>query len=61
MRKRAADFHRYGEFLPAGILMLVLCGVLNRGGEMEFRQGVIAVIAMMSSFGPTAALFCVVK
>ena len=42
--------------LAAGILMLVLCGVLNRGGEMEFHQGVIAVIAMMSSFGPTAAL-----
>ena len=42
--------------LAAGILMLVLCGVLNRGGEMEFYQGVIAVIAMMSSFGPTAAL-----
>ncbi|WP_330612159.1 ABC transporter transmembrane domain-containing protein [Faecalicatena contorta] len=42
--------------LAAGILMLVLCGVLNRGGEMEFHQGVIAVIAMMGSFGPTAAL-----
>lgn len=42
--------------LAAGILMLVLCGLLIRGGKMEFYQGVTAVIAMMSSFGPTAAL-----
>lgn len=42
--------------LAAGILMLVLCGLLIRGGKMEFYQGVTAVIAMMSSLGPTAAL-----
>lgn len=42
--------------LAAGILMLVLCGLLIRGGKMEFYHGVTAVIAMMSSFGPTAAL-----
>lgn len=42
--------------LAAGILMLVLCGYFVRAGEMEFYQGVIAVIAVMSSFGPAAAL-----
>ncbi len=42
--------------LVAGILMLVLCGYFVREGEMDFYQGVIAVIAVMSSFGPAAAL-----
>lgn len=42
--------------LSAGILMLVLCGYYIGAGEMQLYQGVIAVIAMMSSFGPTAAL-----
>lgn len=42
--------------LAAGILMLVLCGYFVREGEMDFYQGVIAVIAVMSSFGPAAAL-----
>lgn len=42
--------------LAAGILMLGVCGYLVQNGEMEAYQGVIAVIGIMSSFGPTAAL-----
>lgn len=42
--------------LAAGILMLILSGYLVNAQQMEFHQGVVAVIAMMSSFGPTAAL-----
>lgn len=42
--------------LTSGILMLVVCGYLVQTGRMEFYQGVAAVIGMMSSFGPTAAL-----
>lgn len=42
--------------LAAGILMLAVCGFLVQAGQMEFYQGVTAVIGMMSSFGPTAAL-----
>lgn len=42
--------------LSAGILMLVVCGYYIGAGQMQLYQGVIAVIAMMSSFGPTAAL-----
>lgn len=42
--------------LASGILMLMVCGYLVQTGQMEFYQGVAAVIGMMSSFGPTAAL-----
>lgn len=42
--------------LSSGILMLVICGYLVQTGRMEFYQGVAAVIGLMSSFGPTAAL-----
>lgn len=42
--------------LTAGVVMLAACGFLVQTGRMEFYQGVIAVIGMMSSFGPTAAL-----
>lgn len=42
--------------LSTGILMLIVCGYYIGTGQMQLYQGVIAVIAMMSSFGPTAAL-----
>lgn len=42
--------------LTAGIVMLLICGFLVQTGRIEGYQGVIAVIGMMSSFGPTAAL-----
>lgn len=42
--------------LAAGIVMLIVCGLFVQAGQMEFYQGVTAVIGMMSSFGPTAAL-----
>lgn len=42
--------------LTAGIVMLAICGILVQTGRMEFYQGATAVIGMMSSFGPTAAL-----
>lgn len=42
--------------LTAGIMMAVLAGILVNQGNLEFTEAVIAVIAMMSSFGPTAAL-----
>lgn len=42
--------------LAAGIVMTVLCGSLAAAGQMGADQAVIAVVAMMSSFGPTAAL-----
>lgn len=42
--------------LASGILMLMVCGYLVQSGQMEVSQGVTAVIGIMSSFGPTAAL-----
>lgn len=42
--------------LAAGIAMTMLVGVLVNQGDLTAAQAVIAVIAMMSSFGPTAAL-----
>ena len=42
--------------LAAGILQAVICAALVMSGQMEGADGVIAVIAMMSSFGPVAAL-----
>ncbi|MBO5069051.1 MAG: ABC transporter ATP-binding protein, partial [Roseburia sp.] len=45
-----------GVILLAGIAMAILAGKLAMSGEIAGYQAVIAVIAMMSSFGPTAAL-----
>ena len=42
--------------LAAGLVMTVVCGALATGGRMESYEAVIAIVAMMSSFGPTAAL-----
>lgn len=42
--------------LAAGIAMAVLAGLLVNQGSLTAAQAVAAVIAMMSSFGPTAAL-----
>lgn len=42
--------------LSAGGLMLLLTGYLVLRGEMEVYEAVISVIAIMSSFGPVAAL-----
>ena len=42
--------------LASGAVMAYAAAVLMRQGNIEGWQGVIAVIAMMSSFGPTAAL-----
>lgn len=45
-----------GVILAAGVLMAALAVTLVGAGEMTPQEAVIAVIAMMSSFGPTAAL-----
>ena len=45
-----------GVILAAGVLMAALAVMLVGAGEMTPQEAVIAVIAMMSSFGPTAAL-----
>ena len=45
-----------GVILFAGIAMAILSGFLVNEGAMEGYKAVIAVIAMASSFGPTAAL-----
>lgn len=45
-----------GVILAAGVLAVVLAGVLIRSGRIGWEQGLIAVVALMSSFGPTAAL-----
>lgn len=45
-----------GVILLAGVLMAVFSGKLAMAGKIEGYQAIIAVIAMMSSFGPTAAL-----
>lgn len=42
--------------LAAGIVMAVVCAYFVQAGQMSPAQCVICVIAMMSSFGPTAAL-----
>ena len=45
-----------GVILAAGVLMAALAVTLVGAGEMTPQEAVIAVIAMMSSFGTTAAL-----
>lgn len=45
-----------GVILAAGVLMAALTVTLVGAGEMTPQEAVITVIAMMSSFGPTAAL-----
>lgn len=45
-----------GVILAAGALMAALAVTLVGAGEMTPQEAVVAVIAMMSSFGPTAAL-----
>lgn len=45
-----------GVILAAGALMAALAVTLVGAGEMIPQEAVVAVIAMMSSFGPTAAL-----
>lgn len=40
----------------AGILTLLACGMLAAKGSLETEEALLAVIAVMSSFGPTAAL-----
>ena len=42
--------------LAAGIVTAVVAGVLMSQGKIAFFEAVTVVIAMMSSFGPTAAL-----
>ena len=42
--------------LAAGVIMACLCGALVMKGQMDGAEGIVAVIAIMSSFGPTAAL-----
>lgn len=42
--------------LSAGIVMAVLSGIFVMQGAMSGQKALLAVIAMMSSFGPTAAL-----
>ena len=42
--------------LAAGIVMALLAGYFVAEGRLESYQAVIAVIALISSFGPTAAL-----
>lgn len=45
-----------GVILAAGALMAALAVTLVGAGEMTPQEAVLSVIAMMSSFGPTAAL-----
>lgn len=42
--------------LSGGIFMTLFCGFLVQIGSISVASGVTALIAMMSSFGPTAAL-----
>ena len=42
--------------LAAGAVSVGICGYLFLNGSLSFEKGLIAVIALMSSFGPTAAL-----
>ena len=45
-----------GVILIAGVLMAAVCGYLAEQGTVSADQAMVAVIAMISSFGPTAAL-----
>lgn len=45
-----------GVILIAGVLMAALCGHLTVQGAVSIDEAMVAVIAMISSFGPTAAL-----
>ena len=45
-----------GVILFAGVAMAILGGYLASAGKIESYEAVIAIIALMSSFGPTAAL-----
>lgn len=42
--------------LTAGIVMALTAGNLVKNGDMDAAQAIVCTIAMMSSFGPTAAL-----
>lgn len=42
--------------LAAGVVMAFAVSKLTQAGVMDGAEGIVAVIAMMSSFGPTAAL-----
>lgn len=42
--------------LSAGLVMTLVSGYLFSQGTIEFKDAILAIIAMMSSFGPTAAL-----
>lgn len=42
--------------LAAGVVFALLASVLTAQGEIEAVDGIVAVVAIMSSFGPTAAL-----
>jgi len=39
-----------------GVLMTVAVSILVRNGEITFEKGLLSIIAMMSSFGPTVAI-----
>lgn len=45
-----------GVILLAGVLMAALCGHFTAQGTMRVDEAMVAVIAIISSFGPTAAL-----
>ncbi len=45
-----------GVILIAGVLMAAICGYLAEQGKISVDQAMVAVIAMISSFGPTAAI-----
>lgn len=42
--------------LAAGIIMVIFSGYLASIGKLNFGEAIICIMAMMSSFGPTAAL-----
>ncbi len=45
-----------GVILIAGVLMAAICGYLAEQGKISVDQAMVSVIAMISSFGPTAAI-----
>lgn len=45
-----------GVILIAGVFMAAICGYLAEQGKVSVDQAMVAVIAMISSFGPTAAI-----
>ena len=45
-----------GVILIAGVLMAAICGYLAEQRKVSVDQAMVAVIAMISSFGPTAAI-----